>query len=80
MATVLRFPTERLLHDPELRALRIRFGPLSPDESVGLRALDAGDCDDESLREYLAGDIDGDTWRAWLRAFGRLAAQAPREH
>lgn len=61
MATVLRFSKERLIHDPELRALRARLGTLSPDELAGLRALDAGECDGDTLREYLAAHIDGDT-------------------
>lgn len=70
MATILQFPTARILHDPELRALRARLGSLSADEAAGLHALDAGDCDDAVLREYLAADIEAETWRAWLRAYG----------
>jgi len=79
MATILQFPAERLPHDPELRALRARLGPRSPDELLGLRALDADQCDDATLREYLAADIDGATWNAWLGAFGRLDPNALAE-
>lgn len=73
MATILQFPAARMLRDPELRALRSRLGPLSADEAAGLHALDAGECDDYALREYLTAEIDADTWKAWLRAYGRIA-------
>lgn len=72
MATVLQFPTDRPIRDPELRALRARLAPLSADEAAGLHALDAGECDDEALREYLAADVDAATWKTWLRTYVRL--------
>lgn len=76
MAMILQFPTARILRDPELRVMRARIGPLGADEAAGLHELDAGDRDYDVLREYLAADVGAATWKAWLRAYGRLTSQA----
>jgi hypothetical protein len=47
---------------------------LTPDEAAGLRALDDGECNGEVLREYLAAEIDSETWKAWLRAYRQFEA------
>jgi hypothetical protein len=70
MPTILQFQTARILHDPGLRALRSRLGPLTADQVAGLHALDTGERDGDALREYLAAGIDAETWKRHLRAFG----------
>lgn len=83
IAVVIPFPTAlaRAMRDRNLCALRDRLGPLTADEAAGLRAvcvdLDAGPdhINADLLRSYASGPgIDGATWKAWLRAYGRLQA------
>lgn len=89
-ARVSALPAVRALRErlQPIAKLAERLGTLSDLETEGLRALAFAVAsedhnlvgDPEILAERLAADIDGETWKSWLRAFGRLAAQAPREH
>lgn len=88
MAMILQFPMTQAqaMRDPALRSLRDKLGALTADESHGLRALctalDSDDEDDieaDTLRDYLAADIDAETWKRYLRAFRQLDATATAE-
>jgi hypothetical protein len=88
-ARVSALPEVRALRErlQPIAELAERLGTLSALETDGLRALAFAVAsedldligDPEILAERLAADIDKETWKAWLCAFGGLAAQAPRE-
>jgi len=79
VAIIIPFPTAP--RRPGLRELRARLGPLSADELRGLHALGDGLATGEPdgiaaevLSDHLAAEVDAATWKAWLRAYGRLQA------